>query len=318
MAATGQGAGGGTAASGGDGGAGAPAPATGTPGAGAAPSTDNDPFGFAAAVASAPEHLRPMLQTEFDRIAPNLTERLGRYQPVEPFLERLSPLVQPGEDGASTLDGLLEFYAMTGDENRTEEFNDWWEKVGETYGFFGDDGEDAGDDDGGSNDGEPQDPRDAQISQLQQEIEALRSEFTANREQDSVNTAAQQISSELTDLMRAAKIDGHDAENPLQSEAAQDILAIAYRFGEDPDGIKKAVARYLQINGQGQADLMRSAGQDVSGLEALQGLLGGGQPSRTSPTPGPALGRGNADHEPEPVRGWGNARELALERFRAG
>jgi hypothetical protein len=327
MAAIGQGAGGGAGAPGGDGGAGAPPSATGTPPAGAAPNTDNDPFGFAQAVASAPEHLRDMLQTEFNRVTPTLTERLGKYQPVEERWDRLSPLLEAGEDGSTVLDGLLEFYSMTGDENRLEDFNDWWDKVGETYGFFGDEeGDGEGDGAGAGAGGEgaaaasgDEDPRDARIAQLEARLGEFETRSQQAAQQQKVDQAAQQISTELTTLMTKLGIDGHDAENPLQSDAAQDILAIAMRYGEDPQAIPKAVDRFLRISGRGQTELVNNAGQDVSGLEALQGLLNGGTGGAPSqPAPGPALGRGNADHKPPPVKGWDEATALARERMRTG
>jgi hypothetical protein len=324
MAATGQGAGGGAGAPGGDGGAGVSSATPGTSQAGAAPNTDNDPFGFAAATANAPEHLRDLLRAEFDRVTPTLTERLGKYQPVDSFMDRLAPLAQPGEDGGTVLEGLLDFYAMTGDEKRVEQFNDWWEKVGETYGFFGDDEGDEGDGDGGGEGaaaapGE-EDPRDARIAQLEARLGEFETRTQQSAQQQAVDQAAQQISSELTQLMRAAQIDGHDTENPLQTPAAQDILALAMKYGEDEKAVAKGVADYLRINGRGQADLMRSTGQDVSGLEALQGLLGGGGNGNggapAQPTPGPSLGRGSTGHRPEPVQGWDAATELARERMR--
>jgi hypothetical protein len=249
MAATGQGAGGGAGAPGGDGGAGVSSATPGTSQAGAAPNTDNDPFGFAAATANAPEHLRDLLRAEFDRVTPTLTERLGKYQPVDSFMDRLAPLAQPGEDGGTVLEGLLDFYAMTGDEKRVEQFNDWWEKVGETYGFFGDDEGDEGDGDGGGEGaaaapGE-EDPRDARIAQLEARLGEFETRTQQSAQQQAVDQAAQQISSELTQLMRAAQIDGHDTENPLQTPAAQDILALAMKYGEDEKAVAKGVAGTL-------------------------------------------------------------------------
>lgn len=326
MAAIGQGGGGGAAA-GGDGGAQAPAAAPGTQ-PGAAPNTDNDPFGFAAATANAPEHLRELLQTEFDRVAPSLTERLNRYQPVEPFLERLSPLLErvADEQGQPTdqtiLDGLLDFYAMTGDEERADQFADWWERVGEAYGFFPDEGEGEGGEGAAAAPEGSEDPRDAKIAQLEARLTEFETRSQQSEQQQAqqqaVNEAAQQISTELTSLMRAAQIDGHDDQNPLQTPAAKRILALAMQYGEDEQAIPKAVAEYLEIQGGSQADLIRSSGQDVSTLEALQAALSGGgaAPAGGQPAPGPTLGRGAVSHQPDTIRDWGSATEIARERMR--
>jgi hypothetical protein len=326
VAAIGQGAGGGAGAPGAGGGAAAPAPGTGTPPAGAAPTTDNDPWGLNAALTNAPEHLRPMLQTEFDRISPMLSERAERFAPVEPFLERLTPLLEADDQGNTVLDGLLAFYQMTGDESQLDAFQDWWDQVGASYGFFDDEqgGGAGGEGAAAAPAGEPtQDPRDAQIAELKQQVDALKGEFTTTQQRQAVDQAAQRISSELVQLMQAAKIEGHDQAEPLKSAAAGDILRLAQSYGEDPQAISKATADYLRMTGQAQSALVTGAGgQDVSGLEALQAALaaggpaGGGGGAPAPRQPGPSLGRGNADYEPEPVRAFADAKEIAMQRMR--
>ena len=274
-----------------------------------------------------------MLQTEFDRITPTLTQHRERYAGVEPFMDRLSPLLEADEHGGTALGGLLEFYGLTAErgqgeteeayEARQERFAEWWDQVGDAFGFFGDDDEPGGEAAAAAA-ATSDDPRDAQIAALEARLEEFETRSQQRDEQTAIDTETQRISTELTNLMRQAKITGHDAENPLETEAASDILTLALKYGNDPQAVAKGVADFLRINGQGGAQLVNAGGEDMTGLEALNAALqagamnGGGGASAPAPrsAPGPSLGRGTADNEPEPVRGWKDAKTLAMERMR--
>lgn len=307
---------------------GAPAPAPGTP-APAPAAQQQDRFGFAAHVAGAPEHLRPMLQTAFDQIGPQLNQQFDRFAPLEPHIDTLMPLLQPDPSGSTPLEGLSSLYELFNEQSQTDEpveaLLDWWEQVGETFGYFDDE-------DGGAPGTAPgaaapaadgidlnaiEDPgMRAVVQALTQQNEALQAKLgefentlTSQSQQQQLNTRAEQIGNDIKSRMKNAGIEGHDN---LKSDNAVKIMRIAAGYGEDPQAIEKAVADYLQISGRAPAAPVDPA---LDGAAALQAALGGG--GGPTPTPGPALGRGNADAEPEPVSGWDGARKLALQRLTA-
>lgn len=327
MAAIGQGAGGGAAGGTGEG---AGAPGTGQPANGAAPE-NNDPWGFGAAVAGAPEHLRPMLQTEFDRINPTLTEQMGRYQPLDPFVDQLTPLLAPADpdnpDSPSQLQGVLAFLELVNDESREAEFETWWETVGKSYGFLDDDGEPAGGEGaaaaqtGDEPNLEALDPAvRAHIERLEARLGEHEGNLQQSAQQQAVDREATRISNELTGLMKQHGIGKPDnapgdwAPN-LQSPEAIDIFRIAGGYGGDPKAIENAVTDYLRIKGGAQSALVQQGGQQLSGVEALQAALGGGGGGGNG-TPGAALDRGLESERIKDVHTFDEAKRIATERFR--
>lgn len=316
------------------------APAGGTLPAGSAQTTNpNDPWGFEGAVANAPEHLRQPMQAEFARVAQQLNERMGRYQPVEPFLDQLGPLLVPMNEqgqqdpnGSTVLEGLLSLYELFADQNRVEDLNDWWEGIGDEFGFFDDD-----DDGAGGGNGQPQraaatpannepdlsalDPAAQaivqQLMQQNQRLEARLGEFESNltntQQQQLVNQEADRIRTELQTLMQNHGIEGHD---DLQSPASRDILRIAGGYGRDPEAISKAVADYARINGRPTPPNPAPGQQHgQGGVEALRAMLAGGGNAPAAQRTGQALGPGADAHEPELVKGFDQAKELAMQRF---
>lgn len=305
--------------------AGAPAPAPATPAPAAAPGQDR--FGFGTHVAQAPEHLRPMLQTAFDQISPQLTQQLERFAPVEPHLERLGPLLQPDDTGATPLEGLATLYELFTDPEKADDLADWWEAVGDELGFFDDD-EPGGAGGGTDPAGAAAAPVDlnaiedpamravvAQLMQNNEQLTAQLGEFKDSLQQSSqqqqINSTAERLANDLKTRMKTAGIEGHE---DLNSPNAIDIMRIATSYGEDPQAIEKATADFARLTGRTPAAPVNPA---LDGAAALQAALNGGiAPAPARPAPGPSLGRGNADTEPEAVKGWDQARELALQRLR--
>lgn len=311
---------------------------------GAAPAPQDDPLGLAGAVAQIPEHLREPVQTALQHVTQPLTERLSGLQPVEPFLEQLNPLLQPVNEegqpdpnGEPPISGLLALYQLFSDEGRIEELEDWWETVGESMGFFGDDGEDgqgAGLEASGTDAGAGEldlgtlDPAVRGVVEgLQrnvQELTAQLGEFrteqeTSRAEQqraEAVNAEAERIVTSITGLMRQHHIPGHDDQNPLQTQAGRDIMRIIGGYGGDPQAVEKGFADFLRLAGAGEAQPLVDAGEQLSGIDALRQQLAGGGAGGRSGGPGPALGDGHAAHEPEAVRSFDHAKELAVQRFR--
>lgn len=335
MSAIGQG------APGGAGGAPAPgaAPAAGgtAPAAGAAPT--NDPWGFAAAVASAPEALRGPLQTEFDRLAPTLTERMERYSPLDPYLDRLSPLLEPaqeGEDG-TFLDGMIALFDLFNDESRADDLADWWEAIGDEFELWGDDDEPGQGQGAAAAPGQPDlsglDPAvRALVEGMQQTItglEARLGEFETTSQTESqqraVNDEAARIRNELTTLIGQHKIDpnwpaGQEGGELLQSPAALDILRLARGYGADPEALQKGVGDYMRMTGQAQTDQLHQLGEPTTGIDALRAsLLNGGAPPSTGGGGGPshALDRGGDSNRIESVKSFDDAKRIAMERMQA-
>lgn len=314
----------------------APAAPTNTPAApaqaagGTAPAPGADPFGFAGLVQNTPEHLRPMLETHLQTIAPQFSQ----FEPLLPMMERLGPLLTPDESGHDTLEGLIELYSMFGDESKLDQLAEWWDQVGEEFNLFGEEEPSPGAaatpatpaaaaPAAGEVDLSGVDPAIASVIQsLQQQVQdqaaqvaELTNGLQSSAQEQAANTAAENIRTELVTGMKAAGIKGHE---DLKSEESTDILRMAMGFGEDPQAIPKAVARYAQLTGARPP----APGIDpqLDGVAALQAALNGGGIATSQGGGGghgAALGPGNAAHEPEPVRGWDDARAIALQRLRA-
>lgn len=328
MAAIGQGGGGAGAPGGAPGGQPGAQPA-GTPAGDQSQNTD--PFGFGSALQNAPEHLRPMLQTEFDRLTPELQARVAPYEPLQPYMDRLSPLLQTEGDQPAVLDGLLELYAMTQDEGRTEDLADWWSQVGQEFGFFDDENSGtpgdnpAGDDAAGGAGLDPANPLSPIVQQLQEQLgqltQRLDGQEQAQTQAQQVAQAQEQINQDLMKNLRAVGLMTPDEQLDLKSQTVQDVLALAIRYGGDEQAVPKAVADFVRLSGKGQAGQLGGDVADTSGVEALRAALeasGGGGGGDGLGGPQPALGRGDASAEPAPVMSWGDARQGAISRLRAG
>lgn len=308
---------------------GGPAAAPGTaPGGAPAAQQPADPFGFSQHVNGAPEHLRPMLQTAFDQISPQLNQRLEQFAPVEPHLQRLAPLLQSDGQEPAPIEGLLSLYELFDQQATSNEpvdaLLDWWEDVGEQFGYFDPDDGDQGDGEQAATDGAPdlnaiEDPGlravVGQLVEQNQQLTAQLGEFREGLQQTQQQTEmqqrAEQIRTDLQTRMRSAGIEGHD---DLNSPNALDIMRLAVSYGEDPQAIEKAVGDYARMTGRTPA---APANPSLDGASALQAALSGSgiTPSSGQTGPGPSLGRGNADTEPGPVRGWDEARSLAMQRL---
>jgi hypothetical protein len=273
-----------------------------------------DPWGFQSHLTGADETIRPYLERVFGALGPQLQQRFDQarepYQPLEPYRERLQPLLEQGE-GGPVLDGLLEFYEMTGDPNRLDDFAQWWDTVGEEYGFFGDDEE--GGDEGGEPGGEGGDPRDQQIADLQAQVQELSQGFETDRHQQQVDSLAGKMQSQLQTLMAQHGI-AENEELPAAARPSTIILRIAAGYNGADNAIESAVNDYLAISGQSQAALVNGAGQataPVSGDPLLDvAHTGGGRH-------GASLRGGSPDTEPEAVGGWEDARRIAMSRMQS-
>lgn len=316
FAAPGQDGGGGGAA----GAAGGTAP--GSPAAGATPPGNEDPFGFNAHLEGADPTVRPYLERVFGELGPQLTERMGQvpeqFQPLAPFMDRITPLLEtPDGAEAPVIAGLLDFYEMTGDEARLDEFADWFDRVGEEYGFFDDEGGDPvvgdpGDPAGG-------DPQQQRIDQLEADLAAIRGELQQGQQQTAVQQQQQTFQTQLSTLMEQNGITDQGPDGTELGDEAKPstiILRLASSYvdaGETTNAIDMAVRDYMTITGQARGQLVGAAGEATT--PATDPLLDvahtGGRRA------GASLGSGSPDTEPEAVHSWQDARRIALSRLQA-
>lgn len=331
MAAMGQGGNGG-APGGAPGPAAAAAPGV-QPGAEQQQPNPDDPYGFGQHVASAPEHLRPYVQTALDQLRPQLDQATQTAQQFAPLQERLTPLMEAADpanpDAGSILDALVELHAISSDPNRTEDFMTWWEGVGDAYGFWGDEPGQGGD--GGDLGGDPnqppgtpdpsqQDPRDTEIAALREQLQQVTQRLDGQDQQSAVATAQQQIQTELSTLMQQHQVqDNPDPSFPAEQQPSTVILRLASTY-DGADAVQRGVADYLALTGQAQGQMVQQqAGQAVTGLDpdGLPPLVGAGVGGQGGGGHAAALAGGRADHEPEHVGSWKDAHRIALQRVKA-
>lgn len=301
---------------------GAPAGAAGgtPPGQGApAGAGDEDPFGFNQHLEGADPTVRPYLERVFGELGPRLQERIGQvpeqFAPLQPFMDRIGPLLETPEGGdAPVLAGLLDFYEMTGDEARLEEFADWFDRVGEEYGFFGDD--DEGGEGGDPGEGDP-DPNsvEGRLARLEQENQALRGELQQGQQQTAVQRQQQTFQQQRDTLMQENGIvDPEGVPDEQKPSTIITRLASSYVDSGDVDtAMENAVRDYMTITGQSAGQLVRNAGEATAPVDnpLLDVAHTGGR------RPGAALGGGSPDTEPEAVHSWQDAKRIALSRLQA-
>lgn len=245
---------------------------------------------------------------------------------LQPMLPQLAPLLEADDQGNTPLAGLIGLYGLFTDESRVDDLAEWWDSIGEEFGFFEDEpGQGAAA--GAAAAQTPAAPGQPDLSQLdpavaaviqglQAQVQELSTGLQEQTTQQKVQAQTEKVRGDLSTAMQTAGVPNHDN---IKSEEATDILRMALSYGEDPEAIQKATARYAQITGARAPAAAEGADPQLGGVAALQAALNGGvvpqQPSRAA-APASALGRGNADTEPEPVKSWEDARALALQRLR--
>lgn len=228
---------------------------------------------------SAPEELRPYLQTELKRIEGGITKR---FQEASEYRKQMEPLAGLAEiEGitdvpAEELQELVAFRQLIQDP---EQFEAWWSSVGEEMGFLND-GDQAGPD-GDEDDGASGDEPPAWAQELMQRLDSLEGSTKQSEMQQREAAALQHIDTELKAL--AEKHGQFDEDAVCQ-------LAMAY---DDEDAIQKGFADYQRLTGKAQSELVDS--KDVPGTPPVTG--------------------GGADTSPPPVDGFSGAKAAARQRM---
>lgn len=233
-----------------------------------------------------PEELRPYLAAELKKIEGGVTQRFQEAAEFRRQMEPLSPLAEiegldqvPAED----LAGLVQFHQMAQDP---EQFEDWWEQVGNELGFF--DGSEGGGE--GAEGGEGGEEPPAWAKGLIDRLDQLEGGLQERTQTDAERDALAEIDAEMAQV----RTDNSDLPWDDEEAAVEDrILQLAMSYGDDPQAISKGLADYRAITGAGQAQLVDAAERG----------------------PAPALTGGSGDTAPDEVKGFDDAKAIAKQRF---
>jgi hypothetical protein len=227
----------------------------------------------------APEETRPDLEQVLKRRDADITRKLQDAADLRKQFEPLAGIEGLSDVPADELTELLQFRELASDQ---EKFADWWTQIGDELGFFAD-GEDGGE-------GDDVDPHTAQLlqrlEQLEQRLEPVTEHITRSEQDRRVQAADEEIGRQLETL--------HEQHGEFDDD---DVLALAYRYADDPDAVTKGFEHYRRIKGGAQGELV----DDKLGQ------------------PAPANGAGRPDTAPELPKTFGPAlREAAMARLAGG
>ena len=178
--------------------------------------------------------------------------------------------------------------ASEGNEEAKQSVYQWWEQLGDSLEFFDSEGGGEG------QESQPEDLLDMTPQQLEEIISSrvadavnpLVEQQTQAQQQQALKEAEGQVAESLSSIRQA---------NPnLTDEHEQQILALAYQFGEDSeDPIAEGYKQFQSIRGEGESNLFGEKANQPRPAE------GAGMPDTSLPQP-------NSD----------NVKELAMERLR--
>ncbi|MGH3881526.1 MAG: hypothetical protein ACRDSK_31255 [Actinophytocola sp.] len=244
---------GGSAGPGGGGGGGASSTAAQPAGTGDQPGAagrgDVDHLAGLYDLSTAPEALRPHLQEELRKINAGVGRRFQEHAEFRQRFEPLEGIEGLADTPAEDLEDLLSirgFIAEASDEQNpnSEKLEEWWDKLGEHFGFFGDDG--GGSEPGGLPEGD--DPP-AWAQQLMQENQELRERLEQGERSTAEQQAEQQVQAEMQQLAEQHSLD-EDAQNA--------IYQLAYAYGGADDALQKGLADYFRISGKAESGLLEN------------------------------------------------------------
>jgi hypothetical protein len=226
-------------------------------------------------LSDAPEELRPYLEQELKKIEGNVTKR---FQEHADFREQLGPLADIdglSEVPADELSELIEFRQIASDP---EQFEAWWNTIGENMKFFADDEEGEGGEPGDEfgdfeEGGEPE-----YVGEMREKIAELEARLGETSERQEEQSQQQRVDAAIAKIQTDLEALPHGETDPEKVEAINAaVVKLAHAYPDDDDAIAKAFADWQQISGTAQGDLVdRKLGQP-------QAALSGGTPDASQP-----------------------------------
>lgn len=223
-------------------------------------------------LSSVPEEQRPHIEAHLKAIDGNVTRKFQEYaERLKPF-EALEGIDGLGDVPAEDLQELIAFREIASDP---EQFEQWWETIGQQMGFLADE------------DGEEEDPDvdpDADevlnhpvVQQLMERIDAM--------ERRGTETEAEQQKAERVAKARSS-LEARLSEVTDQHSLDDDGQATVLRFAKDyvesedeSDPIGRAVEDYLRLTGKAQNSLIEDRSRQPNGA------LSGGRPGSVEEEP---------------------------------
>lgn len=212
-------------------------------------------------LSSVPPELVQYVEPELKKMEANVTKK---FQEAAEYRQQWEPFEQLGiaDYAPEDIDQLLKFgQVLTNPETVTQlvedqdQFEGWWEKVGETMGFFGPDDGGQGEGEGGQN-GQPS----QEVLELRQEVEELRAALDPLQEHartTELSQRQQEVDAEIDKRLEAVK-----AANPgveFSDEVEEAVLTFALKYDGDDD-IERGFADYMKLTGGAQRELVDAAG----------------------------------------------------------
>lgn len=197
-------------------------------------------------LSAAPEELRPFLEQELKKVDGEVTKKFQEHADFRKQWEPLEQIEGLSDVPAEELAELVQFREIASDP---EQFEQWWESVGDKFGFFEGEGPEGGEELGG--DGGEEMPAWAQglldkVESLEGQLAPVNEHLSAQERKDAVAAAEREIADEFAKL---------EQEHELDDDAKQAIGQLALSYGGEPDSIAKGFADWQKITGQAQGEL---------------------------------------------------------------
>ena len=232
-------------------------------------------------LASVPEEQRSLVEPHLKAIEANITKKL---QENADYRKQWAPYEELGiaDVDPQALQQLLEFADMAQDETR---FEQWFRQIGDERGWLGGDEEDDSLD--LEDEFSPDKIQDMIAKAVTEATEPLQQDVQERKAKEAEQAALAEITEQL-DALKAEHGDDLDTDAIVQ-------LSIAY-VEDDPDNaINRGAEDYFRLVGKGEADLF----------------------AKKVDQPATPEGPGSANHAPERITTFEDAKAAAAERLRA-
>ena len=176
-------------------------------------------------------------------------------------MEPLAPLAEIegiGDMDPQEIGQLIQWAQMAQDP---EQFETWWSTVGEEMGFFADD-----EDPEGGEEGDIPPAVQQQLQSLAETVQALQQQLSGQEKISLEQEAMQIVESQLKGL--------REEHGDFDEDA---VCQLAMSYDDDPDAIKKGFADYQRLTGAAQSDFVE--GKERQPAAAVSG----GSPDTAAP-----------------------------------